>query len=679
MHFLLASTREPRRVSRDARPARDRWILGAAAPRNRLDPPARVRAFVEEEPDGVGRDRRRSRRSSSTNRECPWRCLMCDLWRNTLAETRPGRRDSRADPPAARAAAARRWIKLYNAGSFFDPRAIPPEDYPAIAGARPRLRAGDRRVPPGARRRARASISRSPARIARGRDGAGDGPSRGAAATEQADDARASSAAPRGSCADRRSRCAPSFSSACRSSSIGGCRLGLPVGRSSRSTAAPRSSRSFRRGRETARWTRSCARASSRRPTSRTSRRRSPSACARAQAASWRTSGTSCASPGATPASSPTRDTAAEDEPLPGGASAACPAPPAAARAVKADFDVAVVGSGFAGSLWRSPAGGSGVPSSLVEKGIASAFRHRRVVLAAGQSPPRGDLRPLRPRQDPAALQRGDWQRARPEIACGLKRGFTFYGHRPAVPSRPIRSAAISSSSRRARTTRSPTRTGTARISTRFSPRRREERAPSTSTETRLDSLAASPSGGWVLEGERGGRRVTLRARFVADATGPGGFLHRSLGLAAGSFAGLPRDPGALRALCRRCPAGGDRHLRIGGAAALPGGRRRGPPRLRGRLDLGSPVQQRRHERRRLRDTASWRRSSAFPAARRHGAGSSPGCPPSRASSRERGRSSRSSTVPGSRSEAPPPRARTGRSCRRPRRSWIRSSRPVSR
>ncbi len=24
-----------------------------------------------------------------TNRECPWRCLMCDLWRNTTIETVP--------------------------------------------------------------------------------------------------------------------------------------------------------------------------------------------------------------------------------------------------------------------------------------------------------------------------------------------------------------------------------------------------------------------------------------------------------------------------------------------------------------------------------------------------------------------------------------------------------------
>ena len=24
-----------------------------------------------------------------TNRECPWRCVMCDLWKNTLTETVP--------------------------------------------------------------------------------------------------------------------------------------------------------------------------------------------------------------------------------------------------------------------------------------------------------------------------------------------------------------------------------------------------------------------------------------------------------------------------------------------------------------------------------------------------------------------------------------------------------------
>ncbi|MFN0008588.1 MAG: radical SAM protein [Planctomycetota bacterium] len=67
-----------------------------------------------------------------TNRECPWKCVFCDLWKNTLDETVPSGaipeqiRTALVDLPAAR------WIKLYNAGSFFDPRAIPPGDVPAI-------------------------------------------------------------------------------------------------------------------------------------------------------------------------------------------------------------------------------------------------------------------------------------------------------------------------------------------------------------------------------------------------------------------------------------------------------------------------------------------------------------------------------------------------------------------
>ena len=68
-----------------------------------------------------------------TNRECPWRCLMCDLWKNTLTETVPaGAIAAQIDYALERLGPARH-IKLYNSGSFFDPRAIPIDDYPAIA------------------------------------------------------------------------------------------------------------------------------------------------------------------------------------------------------------------------------------------------------------------------------------------------------------------------------------------------------------------------------------------------------------------------------------------------------------------------------------------------------------------------------------------------------------------
>jgi uncharacterized Fe-S cluster-containing MiaB family protein len=120
---------------------RDRWILARRGPRNTLDPRRPYALLSEVEPD-ASRDPITVSTIFLTNRECPWRCLMCDLWRNTLTESVP----AGAIPEQIRAALARlppaRWVKLYNAGSFFDPRAIPREDRRSIA----RLLSGFERV-----------------------------------------------------------------------------------------------------------------------------------------------------------------------------------------------------------------------------------------------------------------------------------------------------------------------------------------------------------------------------------------------------------------------------------------------------------------------------------------------------------------------------------------------------
>lgn len=68
-----------------------------------------------------------------TNRECPWRCLMCDLWRNTTDDTVPaGAIAEQIDYALARLPRARH-VKLYNSGNFFDAKAIPPAEHTAIA------------------------------------------------------------------------------------------------------------------------------------------------------------------------------------------------------------------------------------------------------------------------------------------------------------------------------------------------------------------------------------------------------------------------------------------------------------------------------------------------------------------------------------------------------------------
>ncbi len=97
-----------------------------------LDPTRPWQFFAEEEPSSGG-EIFPVNTLFLTNRECPWHCVMCDLWKNTLTETVPiGAIPSQIDYALARLRAAR-VIKLYNSGSFFDPRAIPLADYPAIA------------------------------------------------------------------------------------------------------------------------------------------------------------------------------------------------------------------------------------------------------------------------------------------------------------------------------------------------------------------------------------------------------------------------------------------------------------------------------------------------------------------------------------------------------------------
>jgi len=72
-----------------------------------------------------------------TNRECPWRCLMCDLWKGTTKTTVPRGAITRQVSLARRDWEARgvapSQVKLYNSGSFFDPAAIPREEYAGIA------------------------------------------------------------------------------------------------------------------------------------------------------------------------------------------------------------------------------------------------------------------------------------------------------------------------------------------------------------------------------------------------------------------------------------------------------------------------------------------------------------------------------------------------------------------
>lgn len=123
---------------------RSRWIREQRGDRNPVDPNRAYAALREWE--ALSRDHLADVWTVFlTNRECPWRCLMCDLWKNTLTYTLPagasvGQLDAalallKSEQPIPPHSSPRisRHLKIYNSGSFFDPQAIPPEDHGAMA------------------------------------------------------------------------------------------------------------------------------------------------------------------------------------------------------------------------------------------------------------------------------------------------------------------------------------------------------------------------------------------------------------------------------------------------------------------------------------------------------------------------------------------------------------------
>ncbi len=108
------------------------WVTSHRGRKHVVDPYRPYGYFVEKEYAGPGQINDFST-ILLTNHECPFRCLMCDLWKNTTDKpVAPG-----AIPEQIGFALSRlprtRHLKLYNSGSFFDTRAIPAEDYHAVA------------------------------------------------------------------------------------------------------------------------------------------------------------------------------------------------------------------------------------------------------------------------------------------------------------------------------------------------------------------------------------------------------------------------------------------------------------------------------------------------------------------------------------------------------------------
>jgi FADH2 O2-dependent halogenase len=207
------------------------------------------------------------------------------------------------------------------------------------------------------------------------------------------------------------------------------------------------------------------------------------------------------------------------------------------------DFDIAVIGSGFGGSLIAMIAKRLGRSAILLERG-----KHPRFVIGESSTPLANLLlEELCGRYNLPALASlskwGAWQKAHPEIACGLKRGFTFYHHRwdkPFTDDPERQSQLLVAASPRDEIAD----THWYRADFDYFLLRQAQGLGVEYVDEMVPRDLELKADGVTVTGVRHGKEFSVRARFLIDATGPRGFVHRALNLPEVAFDYLPRAEG---------------------------------------------------------------------------------------------------------------------------------------
>ena len=203
------------------------------------------------------------------------------------------------------------------------------------------------------------------------------------------------------------------------------------------------------------------------------------------------------------------------------------------------DFDIAVIGSGFGGSLLAMIAQRLGYRTALLERG-----RHPRFAIGESASPLSGILieqlahRYGLPRIRPLSAY-GSWQRTYPQVVCGLKRGFTYFRHERAMS---YRADADRGNQLLVAASPSDELSDTHWLRSdvdHFLVREAISLGVEYLDEMQIESWDRR-EGCSVVGGRRRGTQVSLRIPFLVDASGPNGFVSRTLGLENRGFAGYP-------------------------------------------------------------------------------------------------------------------------------------------
>ncbi len=207
------------------------------------------------------------------------------------------------------------------------------------------------------------------------------------------------------------------------------------------------------------------------------------------------------------------------------------------------DADVAIVGSGFAGSLLALVLRSRGLRVALIDRA-----RHPRFVIGESSTPlanllieelaDRYDLPRLRP-----FSKWGTWKAAYPHVACGLKRGFSFFrqheGQSFADDASHARQLLVAASPHDAIADTHWYRPDFDQ----WLAREAEDAGVVYRDAVTLDAPRID-AGGVTLEGTREGAGLDVRAGFLVDASGPRGYLWRGLDLGDDPLDCLPPTQG---------------------------------------------------------------------------------------------------------------------------------------
>jgi FADH2 O2-dependent halogenase len=197
---------------------------------------------------------------------------------------------------------------------------------------------------------------------------------------------------------------------------------------------------------------------------------------------------------------------------------------------MRIDCDVAVLGSGFGGTLLALLANKLGRTVALVERGT-----HPRFAIGESSTPladfklariaERFNLPWLRP-----LAKYGPWKRSYPHLTCGLKRGFSFFRHEPGrefTPAERNANALIVAASPDEE--KSDTHWFRAEFDSHLVDRAVDAGVPYFD-QCEVHAIRHTDRG-WELDAARPDGEVQIRAAFLVDGSGTGQAVAQTLGL----------------------------------------------------------------------------------------------------------------------------------------------------